>query len=215
MRNAKERKTEKWRLLLAGLMLGVLMSGCGEKDEREIEKIPQVEQEADQNQETDENQEAEQETAKNPDEAQEEQVSAAGDAQAEVGKEENEQPEEAAENKVYEDNFAVENEVVAAYGKRIKEAVAAKNLEALADLTSFPTYVGFVDNGVVVNTREDFLALGADKIFTQEMVDSVAAADESNLSPSMAGFVLSAGNDSPNIIYGIVEGRLAIQGINY
>lgn len=214
MRNAKERKTEKWRLLLAGLMLGVLMTGCGEKDEREIEKIPQVEQEADQNQETDENQEAEQETAKNPDE-EEEQVSAAGDAQTEVGKEENEQPEEAAENKVYEDNFAVENEVVAAYGKRIKEAVAAKNLEALADLTSFPTYVGFVDNGVVVDTREDFLALGADKIFTQEMVDSVAAADESNLSPSMAGFVLSAGNDSPNIIYGIVEGRLAIQGINY
>lgn len=213
MRNAKERKTEKWRLLLAGLMLGVLMTGCGEKDEREIEKIPQVEQEAEQ--ETDENQEAEQETAKNPDEAEEEQVSAAGDAQAEVGKEENEQPEEAAENKVYEDNFAVENEVVAAYGKRIKEAVAAKNLEALADLTSFPTYVGFVDNGVVVNTREDFLALGVDKIFTQEMADSVAAADESNLSPSMAGFVLSAGNDSPNIIYGIVEGRLAIQGINY
>lgn len=214
MRNAKERKTEKWRLLLAGLMLGVLMTGCGEKQEKEIEKVPRIEQAADQNQETDENQEAEQETAKNPDE-EEEQVSAAGDAQAEVGKKENEQPEEAAENKVYEDNFAVENEVVAAYGKRIKEAVAAKNLEALADLTSFPTYVGFVDNGVVVNTREDFLALGADKVFTQEMVDSVAAADESNLSPSMAGFVLSAGNDSPNIIYGIVEGRLAIQGINY
>lgn len=214
MRNAKERKTEKWRLLLAGLMLGVLMSGCGEKEEREIEKIPQVEQEADQNQETDENQEAEQETAKNPDE-EEEQVSVAGDAQTEVGKEENEQPEEAAENKVYEDNFAVENEVVAAYGKRIKEAVAAKNLEALADLTSFPTYVGFVDNGVVVDTREDFLALGADKIFTQEMVNSVAAADESNLSPSMAGFLLCGKDDMPSIIYGIVEGRLAIKGINY
>lgn len=215
MRNAKERKTEKWRLLLAGLMLGVLMTGCGEKEEREIEKVPRIEQEADQNQETDENQEAERETAKNPDEAQEEQVSVAGDAQTEVGKEENEQPEEAAENKVYEDNFAVENEVVAAYGKRIKEAVAAKNLEALADLTSFPTYVGFVDNGVVVDTREDFLALGADKIFTQEMVNSVAAADESNLSPSMAGFLLCGKDDMPSIIYGIVEGRLAIKGINY
>lgn len=207
MRNAKERKTKKWGLLLVGVMLGVLMIGCGEKEEKEIEKVPQIEQEVD------ESQEAEQETAKNPEEESEQPETVKNPEEAE--EEESGQPEEQTENKVYEDNFAVENEVVAAYGKRIKEAVAAKNLEALADLTSFPTYVGFVDNGVVVDTREDFLALGADKIFTQEMVDSIAAADESNLSPSMAGFLLCGKDDMPSIIYGIVEGRLAIQGINY
>ena len=48
-----------------------------------------------------------------------------------------------------------------AFADRIKEAVAAKDLEALADLTSFPVYVGLPDTDGAVNTREDFLALGA------------------------------------------------------
>lgn len=114
----------------------------------------------------------------------------------------------------YADNFAVDSEASAAFGTRIKDAVAAQDIEALADLASFPLYVGFTDESVSVTSREEFVALGAERIFTPELVESVGNADVSSLSPSMAGFVLSS-NDGPNIIFSVVNGALAIQGINY
>ena len=45
-------------------------------------------------------------------------------------------------------------------------------------------------------------------------MDSIERADESNLSPSMAGFSLSA-EGRPNMIFGVRDGKLTIQGINY
>lgn len=113
----------------------------------------------------------------------------------------------------YEDNFAVDAAAAAAYGKQIKDAVANQDLEALADLTSFPVYIG-LDGGMTVNSKEEFLELGAERIFTPELIESVGGADENNLPPSMAGFVLSTG-DGPNIIFSVVDGKLAVQGINY
>ena len=74
--------------------------------------------------------------------------------------------------------------------------------------------MGFTDESVSVTSREEFVALGAERIFTPELVESVGNADVSSLSPSMAGFVLSS-NDGPNIIFSVVNGALAIQGINY
>ena len=114
----------------------------------------------------------------------------------------------------YADNFAVDSEAAAAFGTQIKDAVAAQDIEALADLASFPLYVGFTDESVNVTSREEFVALGAERIFTTELVDSVGNADVNGLSPSMAGFALSS-NDGPNIIFSVVNGALAIQGINY
>lgn len=113
---------------------------------------------------------------------------------------------------VYEDNFEVKTSAVTAFADKIKEAVAAKDIEALADLTAFPVYVGIAEDGV--ENREAFIALGAEKVFTPELVESVVDADTSNLSPSMAGFSISKDGKS-NIIFGVVEGRLAISGINY
>lgn len=113
---------------------------------------------------------------------------------------------------VYEDNFAVGNSDVMAFANKIKAAVAAKDIEALADLTAFPVYVGIAEDGV--ETREAFITLGAEKIFAPNLVESVAGADISNLSPSMAGFSISKDGKS-NIIFGVVGGRLAISGINY
>lgn len=113
----------------------------------------------------------------------------------------------------YEDNFAVDAAAAAAYGKQIKDAVANQDLEALADLTSFPVYIG-LDGGMTVNSKEEFLELGAERIFTPELIESVGGADENNLPPSMAGFVLST-EDGPNIIFSVVDGKLAVQGINY
>lgn len=121
------------------------------------------------------------------------------------------QPEQKAES-VYEDNFAVESSAAKAFAEKIKAAVASKDIEALADLTAFPIYVGVAEGGV--ETREEFIALGAEKVFTPELIVSIEGADISNLSPSMAGFSISK-DGKPNIIFGVVEGNLAIRGINY
>lgn len=112
---------------------------------------------------------------------------------------------------LYEDNFAVDTSAAAAFAGRIKAAVAAKDIEALADLTAFPVYVENAGGGV--ETREAFLALGEEKIFIPELLESVEDADTSNLSPSMAGFSISK-DGKANIIFGVVDGRLAITGIN-
>lgn len=110
----------------------------------------------------------------------------------------------------YEDNFAVD---VKQFAEKIKEATADKDIEALAELTAFPVYVGLPDAGVV-ETKESFLAIGADDLFTDELVASVEAADIENFQPSMAGFSV-AGSENANINFGVVDGVLAINGINY
>ena len=61
----------------------------------------------------------------------------------------------------------------AAFGTQVKEAVAAQDLEALADLAAYPLYVGFTDGSVNVTSREEFVALGAERVFTPELVESV------------------------------------------
>ena len=43
----------------------------------------------------------------------------------------------------------------------------------------------------------------------------MAAADPEALEPSEAGFVLSDENGKANIIFGVVDGELAVRGINY
>ena len=93
---------------------------------------------------------------------------------------------DAANGTSYEDNFAVPTEDATAFAKKIQDAVAAEDLDALADLVNYPVYVALGD-GSVIETREDLIALGADKIFTPELKDSMANADLSELSPSMAG----------------------------
>ena len=114
----------------------------------------------------------------------------------------------------YEDNFAVPTEDATAFAKKIQDAVAAEDLNALADLVNYPVYVALGD-GSVIETREDLIALGADKIFTPELKDSMANADLSELSPSMAGFTLYSTGDGPNITFNVQNGVLGISGINY
>ena len=179
--------------LAAGLTAVMVMAGCGQNAAEE--KNP--EQETEQVEETEQAEEAAQ-----PEEE--------GGAQ-----EETEASSEAStEGQLYEDNFAVDEDAVVDFGEKIQEAVAAKDMEALADLTAYPVYVGFTDGSVSAASREEFVALGAERIFTPELVESVGNADMNSLSPSMAGFVLST-DDGPNIIFSVVNGSLAIQGINY
>ena len=121
---------------------------------------------------------------------------------------------DAANGTSYEDNFAVSTEDATAFAKKIQDAVAAEDLNALADLVNYPVYVALGD-GSVIETREDLIALGADKIFTPELKDSMANADLSELSPSMAGSTLYSTGDGPNITFNVQNGVLGISGINY
>ncbi len=113
----------------------------------------------------------------------------------------------------YEDNFAVDSKAAKEFAEKIKEATAQKDLEALAELTAFPVYVGLPDVGVV-ETKEDFLNLGAEAVFTDELLESIEMADIENLQPSMAGFPISDGRIA-SINFSVVDGGLAINGINY
>lgn len=121
--------------------------------------------------------------------------------------------ETAQETTRYEDNFAVDSEAAKEFARKVQAVTAKKDLEGLAELTSFPVYVGLPGVGGI-ETKEDFLKLGADKVFTEELVKSVEAADIENFQPSRAGFSISDGGTA-NINFGVVDGVLAISGINY
>lgn len=103
----------------------------------------------------------------------------------------------------YEDNFSVDSSAVIEFGEKVKAALA-----------SYPVYVG-LDDGVVVNSAEELIALGAEKVITDELVEAVTGVEEAALTePSEAGFVMTV-EGKPNIIFGVVDGQLAITGINY
>lgn len=115
------------------------------------------------------------------------------------------------------DNFNVEEKTVSEFAQKVKDAIAQKDIEALADLTAFPTYVGFPEEGIVINTREEFLKLDTEKIFTQDMLTSIENTDISALQASMAGFTMydEDKDQAPSITFGMTNGALGINGINY
>ena len=117
----------------------------------------------------------------------------------------------------YEDNFAVSHEAAVDFAEKIKSAVAAKDQEALADLVNYPVYIGFKDEGQPVDTKEDFMKLDASELFTDDLLNAVANADESEegLSPSMAGFNLYSNDASASLTFSVQVGKLGVTGINY
>ena len=185
----------KWILLAAALCL--LLTGCGQ-DTSSNETPPASSSSSQETQ-----QPAGEETA--PEEAPDKTPAEAPDAQA---------PEEDAGEQTYTDNFSVDQAAVQAFAQDIQQVVADQDLEGLADLVSFPVYLGFADDPQSVETREDFVALGADRIFTEDLLTEISTADTSTLEPSQAGFALST-SGRPNIVFGVSNGHLAIVGINY
>ena len=117
----------------------------------------------------------------------------------------------------YEENFAVSHEAAVDFAEKIKSAVAAKDQEALADLVNYPVYIGFKDEGQTVDTKEDFMKLDASELFTDDLLNAVANADESEdiLSPSMAGFNLYSNDASASLTFSVQDGKLGVTGINY
>lgn len=184
---------KRFGLTLLAAALCLLLAGCGQSQQTPAEEPPaQSGQSEPAGGETDQTE--------------------SSDGETEAPAEGETAPDETAPT--YEDNFDVDAEAAADFAQKIQNVVADQDLEALADLMMFPNYVGFTEDPAFVNTREEFIALGADRIFTQELCDQIAAAETEDLQPSEAGFVLSS-DGRPNIIFGVNEGHLAIVGMNY
>lgn len=197
---------KRWILLATAVMV-LSLTGCGQEKEKSNNVAPETgtllesgESETEQSQE----QAAQQEAAAATEPADQD---PAADTTEGV-------QQEAAAGGSWEDNFAVDTAAAAEFGGKIKEAVAEQDIEKLADLTAFPVYVGVIGDGIVVEKREDFIALGADALFTEEMMASIAGADENSLNPSKAGFTLYSGDGAPSITFGVQDGKLGISGIN-
>lgn len=197
---------KRWILLATAVMV-LSLTGCGQEKEKSNNVAPETgtllesgESETEQSQE----QAAQQEAAAATEPADQD---PAADTTEGV-------QQEAAAGGSWEDNFAVDTAAAAEFGGKIKEAVAEQDIEKLADLTAFPVYVGVIGDGIVVEKREDFIALGADALFTEEMMASIAGADENSLNPSKAGFTLCSGDGAPSITFGVQDGKLGISGIN-
>lgn len=130
-------------------------------------------------------------------------------------------PSETEENKIIvpnvtdaADNFSVDPEAVTAFAEGVQSVIAAQDLETLAEVCSYPLYVGFDDGSVSAASAEELLALDKEKVFAGELLTSTAAANTDGLSPSKAGFSLSDGGTA-NIIFAVRDGKLAVVGINY
>lgn len=194
---------KKMRLILAGILTAFCLTACGgQATSEEIIEMPEA---------------AEQEETETA--APEEEEAAVSGETAETPAEQESDAEDSAPAEEGQtsgglDNFDVDQEEVEAFAEKIKEAVAAQDLEALADLTSFPVYVGVSENGVV-ETREDFLALGADTVITPELQEAVEGTDVTALSASMAGFTMMTEGVSGSITFSMTADGLAITGINY
>ena len=214
IRKRKERKKimkKRWILLATAVMV-LSLTGCGQEKEKSNNVAPETgtllesgESETEQSQEP----AAQQEAAAATEPADREQTDQYPAADTTEGVQQ-----EAADDGSWEDNFAVDTAAAAEFGGKIKEAVAEQDIEKLADLTTFPVYVGVIGDGIVVEKREDFIALGADALFTEEMMASIAGADENSLNPSKAGFTLYSGDGAPSITFGVQDGKLGISGIN-
>ena len=146
---------KKTAALLMAVLLSTGLVACGTDQEGDASQMPsetaQTTQEAPQTGSQALPDDPQQPTAGSP---------ADGTQQAESEQTENTQTESQTateEQSGYEDNFAVDSIAAAEFADKIKTAVAAKDLEALADLTSYPVYVGIAESSV--SSREELIEL--------------------------------------------------------
>ena len=198
------------KLAAAAGLFALVLAGCGQGAATETTAETAAETTEAAGEETAEEASAE--------ESEETSAEAEADGQETSGEAEEEtEAEDGAEESAaggYEDNFSVDSQAAADFAVQVQAVVASDDLQGLADLTAYPVYVG-IGEGQAVESEEDFLALDPAEVFTDELKSAVAAADPEALKPSKAGFVLSDENGKANVIFGVVDGELAVRGINY
>lgn len=127
--------------------------------------------------------------------------------------EEKESEENAAEEETFSETALTER--YRDFAESLQHIIGEKDMEDLAELMVYPSYIG-IDDGVVVESEEDFLALDADKVFTDALIAAVEAADVDAIEPVEAGFVVGDESGTPNVTFGLdEEGTMGIVGINY
>ncbi len=113
------------------------------------------------------------------------------------------------------DTAAGDADALAAAGDVIL-AVSNKDIDAFADLCSYPVYIGIGD-GKEEDSKESFLAdYKADDVFTDALVSSVSATDLTSVTISEAGLVFSRDGAKPDIILSKTgdNGEWTVTGIN-
>lgn len=119
----------------------------------------------------------------------------------------------AADANATEDSDNSVDPEAAAFADQVKEAVAAKDLDALGALISYPVYVG-IEEGAVIEDADALAALGAETVFDESLVSAIDAFDNATLVEVGAGYVM--GDGKPNITFNKQEdGSFGITGINY
>lgn len=103
-------------------------------------------------------------------------------------------------------------EEISEFAKKVQDAVSVSDIDALADLCSYPVYLSLKEGeGSEIKNKEEFTAVGADKLFTDALMAEIAAVEPDKLEVFGAGIIMGEEN---NIIFNKVDGKMAITGIN-
>ncbi len=106
-------------------------------------------------------------------------------------------------------------ELYRGFARSLQNSISSKNMNDLAELLVYPSYIG-IDDGIVVNNRAEFLALDADKVFTDALIEAVKSADVASTELTEAGFIVGDPSGKPAVTFGLdKEGSIGITGINY
>lgn len=123
-----------------------------------------------------------------------------------------EETEDGASDEISEEELAG---LYYAFAESLQVVVSEKSMEDMSELLGYPCYVG-IDDGIVVEDKEQFLALDVDKVFTDELVNAVENADLDAIEVSEAGFVVGDPSGKPNVTIGLDSNdTIGITGINY
>ena len=97
---------------------------------------------------------------------------------------------------------------ITAFAAEIQDTVSGRDLEALAELCDFPISVTMQDG----TSREDFITLGKESVFTRSLVHEIGIADPVGQQIYGNGIVMGNRN---NIIINRMHGSLAVTGFNF
>lgn len=102
-------------------------------------------------------------------------------------------------------------EVIRSFAEEVQITVGEKDLDALADLSEFPLTVKLADGTEKqVQDKEEFLALGEEAIFSEELMEAIAAVVPEEVKEGKNGMQMG---EIPGIVFDDVEGAPAIVGI--
>lgn len=102
---------------------------------------------------------------------------------------------------------------ITAFATKVQDTVSDQDLEALADLCDFPIQITMEDGRTcAIASREDFIALGRDSVFTRNLMHEIGIAVPSEQQLYGNGIVMGNKN---NVIINRMDGSLSITGFNF